>query len=87
MAGSNPPCPTIFMITLELYARNSNTKYVQYDPAKWVVSVVHHEGGVNVDAMTYDAKAKRSYGYFHNVHIRTSPIPGYVSKSDIEIWD
>ena len=74
------------MITLELYKRDWNTKYVQYDPKKWVVSVVHHAGGLIVEAMTYEAKVNRSYGYFHNVHIRTSPIPGYVSKSDIETW-
>jgi hypothetical protein len=75
------------MITLELDKRNWNTKYVQYDPKKWVVSIVHNEGGLNVEAMTYDAKDKRSYGYFYNVHIRTTPIPKYIPKSDIEVWD
>ena len=75
------------MITLEVYKRDWNRKYIQYDPSKWVVRIVHHAGGLDVEAMSYDARKKCSYGYFEIVDIRTSPIPEYVSESDIEIWD
>jgi hypothetical protein len=75
------------MVTLELYKWNWNTKYIQYDPTKWIVSIVHHAGGLDVDAMSYDAKDKRSYGWFDSVNIRTSPIPEYVFESDVETWD
>ena len=75
------------MIILELYKRDWNSKYVQYDPTKWAVSIIYSKGGLDVDAMSYDAKETRSYGCFENVHIRTTPIPDYISKSDIETWD
>ena len=75
------------MVTLELHNRDWNAKYLQYDPTKWVVTIVNHQGGLDVEAMSYDAKNKQSYGYFDRVDIRTSPIPDYVSKSDIETWD
>lgn len=75
------------MVTLELHALDWNTKYIQYDPTKWVVRIVHHKGGLDVEAMSYNAERTHSYGYFDIVDIRTSPIPEYVSKHDILIWD
>ena len=75
------------MITLELYQPDRNLKYLEYDPAKWIVTIIHHSGGLDVNGMTYDAKQSHTCGYFREVHIRTNPIPKYISKSDIEVWD
>jgi hypothetical protein len=75
------------MITLELYKKNWNTKYLQYNPVKYLVDISHHEGGMNLNAWNLESgKKERSYGYFDTISIRTSDIPGYTSKSDIEVW-
>lgn len=75
------------MITLELYKRNWNTHYIQYNPTKWVVDFKPLGDHLNIQAMTIDAETKKSYGPFDGVSIRNSSIPTYVSKSDIEVWD
>jgi hypothetical protein len=76
------------MITLELYKRDYNTKYLQYDPKKWVVGTRHEEGGINIEGYSIETgKMDRSWGYFNGTSIRTSSIPDYVSKSDIDTWN
>ncbi len=78
------------MITLELYKRNWNTKYLKYNPNKYILEI---EGRVNkfidIKAYGYGKRegSKKSYGLFDSLSIRTSKIPEWVSKSDIEIWD
>ena len=75
------------MITLELYKHNWNTKYLQYDPEKWSVMFEPLGVGIDVKGMLMDVSATRAYGIFDGVSIRTSPIPEYVPKSDILVWD
>ena len=75
------------MVTLELYKRGWNSKYLQYDPAKWAVSIVHGSGGLDITGFEMSSGEKTSYGYFDIAYIRTSPVPTSVSKSDIETWD
>jgi len=76
------------MITLELYARNTNTRYLQYDPTKYCVSIESLGEGPYLDVKGFGiglcAGAKKSYGPFRSVSIRHSSPPSYV---DIIIWD
>jgi len=75
------------MIILELHKRDWNAKYFQYNPERWVVGIEPVGHGLGINAMTKDVSEKRSYGAFDNISIRTTPIPSYVPKSDIETWD
>jgi hypothetical protein len=75
------------MITLELYKRNWNTHYLQYNPEKWSIMFEPLGHGIDVRGMTLEVSLKRSYGVFDGVSIRTNSIPECVSDSDIEVWD
>ena len=72
------------MITLELYKQGWNTKYLQYNPDKSYIDIIHNKGGIDIVEMEVSSgKWKSSYGYFDGIHIRDYPIPSYVPKSDI----
>ncbi len=75
------------MITFELYKRNWNTAYLKYDPEKWAVSIHPHGDHITIEAMTFDAATKKSYGPFNAASIRNSPIPEYVREMDILVWN
>ena len=76
------------MITFELSKVGWNTRYLQYNPALYAVEIEANGGMMTVNARNLsDGSFSRSIGSFHRVSVRTSPVPDYVSKSDIEIWN
>lgn len=61
---------------------------MQYNPKKWRIDIEPSTNGqLVVKGMTFDVSTKKSFGPFDGVHIRHSPIPDYVSKSDVDVWD
>jgi len=76
------------MTTLELSKKNWNTQYLQYDSEKWNINFKYYSGGINIEAYYIPTgDMRRNYGFFDAISIRTSLIPTYVSKYDIEVWN
>jgi hypothetical protein len=74
------------MITFELSKVGWNTTYLQYDPTKYAVEIEANGNMMTVVARSMETgKVTRSFGAFHRVSIRTSPVPSYVGQ--IEIWN
>ncbi len=75
------------MITLELYKQNWNTKYLQYNPKKYVVSfrpINENFLDVKADGIGEKEGLKRSYGLFNSISVRSSEPPKHC---DVEVWD
>lgn len=76
------------MITLELYKKNWNTKYLSYNPEKWRIEIrPDKNSNLSIYGRDFETgKVKRSFGPFNEVSLSLTNPPEYC-KSDVEKWD